>query len=169
MPGRRQKNPAALANTRGGRGRGLEVVARDERIAPRPPAGIGAYARKVWREYWGTWVADAVNYEAHGERLRHWIKCVDEREKLTAIVQAEPLVEGSQGQPVRNPLRYDIKDLNREIEKAEEAFGMTPLATWRMQLTSTEAQRSAHDLRRELMKPVREEQLAEVIDLDELE
>lgn len=168
MAGVRQKSPALLQNQRGGRGRVFEVVTRGTRKAPPAPKGITPQARKVWREFWSTWISDAVNYEAHGERLRWWIHCVDERWRLEKLVTATPLVKGSHGQLMLNPLQRRIDRLTRDIERAEEAYGMTPLATWRMQLTATEAKRSANDLRRELMTPVSRTDDG-VIDLDALE
>lgn len=161
-----------LVNQRGGRGRQFEVIAPPERQVPRVPTGLSPYGRKVWRDFWNNWVADAVNYEAHGERLRWWIHCVDERQKLEVIVARTPLVKGSHGQLMLNPLHRRIDRLTRDIERAEDAFGMTPQATFRLQLTSTEARRSANDLRRELMNAVSEEQQltgGEIIDLDALE
>ncbi len=164
MAGVRQKKPAHLANTRGGRGRALAVVERPERRPPVAPKGLSPYARRVWRGFFTDWVSDAIDYAADGERLRWWIHCVDERQKLEAIVVNAPLVKGSHGQLMLNPLHRRIDRLTRDIERAEEAFGMTALSRFRLQLTATEAKRSANDLRRELMRPV--EDSAEVIDLD---
>lgn len=162
MAAQRQKSPTLLVNTRGNRGRSFEVVARPERTVPRPPVKLGAYARKVWREFFENWVADAVQWHSHRVRLEFWIRCVDERERLWPMVVAAPLVKGSHGQLMVNPLQRRIRELTRDIERAEEAYGMTPLATWRMQLTATEAQRSANDLRRELLQVVEEPELRAV-------
>lgn len=152
MAGVRQKPPGLLAYQRGGRGRSLTVVARAERKPPPTPKGMSPHARKVWRDFFTDWVSDAVNYAADGERLRWWIHCVDEREKLEVIVVNAPLVKGSHGQLMLNPLHRRIDRLTRDIERAEEAFGMTPLSRFRLQLTATEAKRSANDLRREIMR-----------------
>lgn len=169
MAGQRQKVPALLANDRGGRGRGLTVVARGERPVPRPPAGLGTYARKAWREFFSDWVSDAVVMSADGERLRWWIHCVDERQKLEATLAKAPLVKGSHGQLMLNPLQRRVDRLTRDIERAEEAFGMTALSRFRLQLTATEARRSARDLRRELMQGAEQGEAMEIIDLDALE
>jgi hypothetical protein len=164
MAGQRQKDPSLLVNRRGGRGTTFDVVVNPDRVAPKPPPGLTIYSRRVWRDFWSSWVSDAVDMEAHGERLRHWIRCVDERARLWPLVVQEPLVLGSKGQPVLNPLVARIRELTRDIERAEDSYGMTPLAKFRMALTATDAQRSANDLRRELV-----EQVADVIDLDALE
>jgi hypothetical protein len=167
MAGQRQKSPGLLADHRRGRGRTFEVVPQPQRIVPAAPETVGEYARGVWDAFFASWVASAVNYDAHGERLRHWIRCVDERERLWPLLVSAPLVKGSHGQLMVNPLMRRVRELTRDIERAEEAYGMTPLATWRMQLTATEAKRSANDLRWELMRPV-EGPDDDVIDLEDL-
>ena len=164
MAGQRQKAPADLAFKRATRGRVFEVEAKPGKAVPPAPEGLSEYAREVWRGYWASWVSDAVVYEAHAQRLLHWIRCVDERHKLWPQLTAAPVVTGAKGQPVLNPLSRRVRELTHDIERAEEAFGMTPLASWRMQLTSTTAQRSAIDLRRELVQ----ERPQKVINLDEL-
>ncbi len=161
----RQKAPGLLVNRRGGRGRGLTVVAREQRVAPRPPPGLSPYARRVWREFFGDWVADAVVWSADGERLRWWIQCVAERQRLAEILRKAPLVRGATGALIPNPVARLVRELTRDIERTEEAFGMTPTSRFRLQLLSTESQRSANDLRRELMREI---PAGEVIDLEEL-
>lgn len=169
MAGRRQKDPALLVNQRGGRARKFEVIPADgERLVPDPPAEIGAHARAVWDRYWRSWVSGAVHVDAHGERLRHWIRCVDERDRLWPMVVKAPIIESAKGRPMVNPLVQRIRELTRDIERAEEHYGMTPLSSWRMQLTASEASRSANDLRRELLEAPAPRSRAKVIDLNEL-
>lgn len=169
MAGRRQKDPALLVNQRGGRARKFEVIPADgERLVPPAPAEIGDHARSVWLSFWGSWVSSAVQWEAHAERLRHWIRCVDERDRLWPLVVREPLITSAKGRPMVNPLVQRIRELTRDIERAEEHYGMTPLSSWRMQLTASEASRSANDLRRELLEAPAPRSRAKVIDLNEL-
>lgn len=171
MAGQRRKAPDLLTNTRGGRGRALTVAPKEgPRIIPRPPAGIGPAARATWRRFFQTWVSDTVIWEADGDALQQWILNVDERNKLREMARIAPLIKGSHGQLMQNPLRRTIRELNKEIQTAREHFGMTALARWRLQLTASEATRSQHELRRSLMRPVPEaEQAGGIIDLDGLE
>lgn len=90
---------------------------------------------------------------ADGERLRWWIQSVDLREQLRQQVARVPAFKGKSGQIIVNPLWRVIDLLTRDIERTEEAFGMTAISRFRLQLTATEAKRSANDLRRELMLP----------------
>jgi phage terminase small subunit len=87
-----------------------------------------------------------VDLDAEGEALRHRILCVDEREKLRAATVRAPLVKGSHEQLILNPLVRRIRELNREIARAEEHFGMTPLARLRLGVTFLQEQSAKEDL-----------------------
>ncbi len=57
-----------------------------------------------------------------------------------------PLVKGSHEQVMLNPLFRRLRDLNREIARAEEHFGMTPLARLRLGVTYLREQAAKEDL-----------------------
>ena len=133
MAGARQKDPALLANRRGGRGRGLTVLARpDAFIAPVAPDDMGAVGKAAWESFWRSDVSAAVDLEADRPDLEDWARCIDERNRLQKIVRASPLVEGSHGQLRRNPLTIDVKDLSERIQKYSDRFGMNPAARFRL-------------------------------------
>ena len=82
----------------------------------------------------------AVDPEADYEALRHWILAVDEREKLSEMGVAQPLMPGARHsaatpQFILNPLFRRISELTDEIRRTEDAFGMNPLSRFRLQLT----------------------------------
>lgn len=166
MANQRQKDPALLVNRRGGRGRQWQIAPLAEGMVPEPPAGIGAAARRVWDRYMRSWVAGAVQADADLDALEQWILNVDEREKTRVAIRREPLVPGSRGNLVPNPLYKRITQLNREIQQAREHFGMTPLSRWRLQLMASEAGRSQHALTRALRHTENAEGTPTVIDLD---
>ena len=153
MAGTRQKAPELLTNRRAGRGRGLVTVSSaGERRQPSAPPGLRAHARGVWRRYWASPVSLAVDFDADYEALRHWILAVDEREKLSELTLAQPLIPGSRHTRetphfMLNPLFRRISELTDDIRRGQEAFGMTPLSRWRLQLTYAEAGKSLADLR----------------------
>lgn len=167
MAGQRQKAPALLANTRGGRGRGLVVVPKTVERVPPVPAGITSHGRKVWRRFWSSKVASAVDLDADMERLHHWIRCVDERAKLWPLLSASPLIQGSHRQLMVNPLMRRVRELTRDIERAEEAFGMTPLSRFRLQLTYADAGIGLDQLRRRMQESPAIDDIP-VVDLDDL-
>lgn len=167
MANARQKDPALLANRRGGRGRGLEVVARGpEFIAPKPPPGMRAMGRAAWQAFWQSDVSAAVDMNADGVELAHWARCVDERDHLWRIVQKAPLIKGSHGQLMTNPLVRRIRELTADIDRVSDRFGMSPLSRFRLQFTVSEAGKSANELLRMLSESASD--LGDVIDMDEL-
>lgn len=128
----RQKPIAALAFKRGGRGV-VPIIPAPPRDIPEPPDDVSPYAVQVWEEFWQTDVAGAVNLKRDGERLRHWIRCVSERDRLWPLWVRQPLMEGRKAGLIGNPLWRMIKDLTADIDRCEAVFGMTPL--YKMRLT----------------------------------
>lgn len=154
MAGKRQKPPSELVYRRGGRVKALVPVTAAN-LAPRLPDDLGDHAAAVWTAFWASKVSGAVDLDADGEALRHWILCVDEREKLRVATSRAPVVKGSHEQLMLNPLFRRIRELNREVARAEEHFGMTPLARLRLGVTYLQEQAAKEDLeaRRERRRP----------------
>ncbi|MBE7518493.1 MAG: hypothetical protein HS107_04525 [Thermoflexaceae bacterium] len=115
-------------------------------LTPWSPDGLGDHAVAVWTAFWASRVSGAVDLGADGEALRHWILCVDERQKLRAATLRAPLVKGSHEQLMLNPLFRRTRDLGRDIARAEEHFGMTPLARLRLGVTFLQEQAAKEDL-----------------------
>ncbi len=186
MAGARQKAPALLANNRGGRGRGLVVSTRgDTWRAPSLPHIISTplvdpvqarfqpaalrQTRKVWRDWWAAQPSQAVDMLSDMAALDMWIICIFRRELYTQVVIAQPLVKGSNGQAMINPLERTIDKLSQRIERAEMHFGMTPLARFRLQLEYSDADHAAEKMAKRWQRREREEQAAveaDIIDLD---
>jgi hypothetical protein len=166
MVNQRQKAPELLANRRGGRGRGLSVVARDEAFKPpKPPPGLHAYTKGLWNEFWTTDVSAAIKTGADRRDIETWARNVDEYHRLWPIVVKAPLIKGAT-QLVMNPLARRLALLSKDIQWASDHFGMNPLGRFRLQLTVSEAGKSANELLRMLSEGIDER---DVIDLDELE
>lgn len=171
--GVRQKAPALLANRRGGRGRGLEVVVPEERDIPRmpsAPAGVrwGRRTRALWRTFWQSPVSLAVDPNADAERLFRWMEAIDERDRLLADVRRDgyaptrrvvaefeddekrviEVVEGA------HPHLAYIKHLDREIARLSEHFGATPLSRFRLQLTFAVKEQAGRRLQRERKRDI---------------
>lgn len=174
MAGVRRVAPENLAFKRGGRGRTLTVAAPSERLVPPAPRGIGKVARQVWQDFWRSPVSAAVDLDADQYAVRRWILAIDEREELLAEVRTQRVVTGSKGQLVLNPLYRRIDELTREIEKAEERFGITPQSRFRLQINVVDLdekrQRLEDTKRREEQAPEEATNVieGEVVDLDAL-
>lgn len=167
MPGARQKDPALLANRRAGRGRGLTVLAREEAfIAPAPPPGLLAAGKNAWEDFWRSDVSAAVDISADRVDLEHWARCIDQRERFRKIADKAPLIKGSHGQLMLNPLHRRIRDLGDEIQRLSDRFGMNPAARFRLQFTVSEAGKSANELLKMLTESSVD--MPDVIDLDDL-
>lgn len=140
MAGKPQKAAAALQNKWGGRvqrrGAELRPVTEEPRPVPRCPSGLHEKAQPIWHGFWVSAAGATTSIEAHGATLKHWIGCVSERFHTLEAIAKEPTVKGSMDQDTMNPLLSYLKELERKIEKYEEAFGMTPLAAMRLNIAS---------------------------------
>lgn len=113
----------------------------------------------------------AVDLDADSEALRQWIMAVDEREKLSEIAVAQPLIHGARHTKehphlVLNPLFRRITALTDEIRRSQEAFGMTPLSRFRLQITYAEAGHSLTDLRKRAAFESRDRPM--ILDMEDL-
>lgn len=154
MPGARQKPAAALAYKRGGRGV-VAVLPQIRAVVPEPPEDLGEYAIQVWNDFFQTEVSGAVNMRRDGERVRHWIRCVDARERLWGEWLTSPLL--FDGESVKgHPLFSQLMRLSAEIEKAEVKLGATPLDFMRLTGSLDQAEKAEIGIkaRREGRKPV---------------
>ena len=135
----------------------IAVLSPDqEPVIPEPPEGLSTVALEAWESFFRSPVAKTVTMDAHGPRIRHWAQCLDQRERLWGMWKNQPLIRGSHGQLMTNPLWRTIRDLNEEIARAEEVFGMTPLAQLRLGVTFLQERTLAASLKvsREGRRPV---------------
>ena len=141
-----------------------------DRPPPATPKGLQPGAQRRWRKLWVSPVAGLIDLDADGEALERWIHCVSERERLQSLADKTPLVTGSTGQLVANPLYGVIRGLSREIARLEDHFGLTPLGRMRLGFVQTQVDRGRADLLRRLDAIGERRHLhdAQVIDLDGL-
>lgn len=138
MANQRQKPVDSLVFRRGGRGGQAITLTRAAGhavVVPDPPKGLTYAARAAWHAFWRSEVAALVSVEADMAALCRWIACLSERERIEKRLVAEPLVPGSMGQDVLNPLASYSEKLGREIRHYEDRFGMTPLGRMRLGVT----------------------------------
>ncbi len=147
MAGKRQRSSDQLVDRRPQRARPLTVVASIDAFPPEAPPDIADEAVLIWNEFWSSPLAGAVTWSAHREALEHWIRCVSQRHKLWEAWTKQPLIRGSHEQWMTNPLYRQIRSLNEEIHRAEEQFGMTPLAQLRLGVTFLQERSLASNLK----------------------
>lgn len=127
----------------------LNVMPGGQPPGPPPPMPTGIRRRRskrIWENFWGSELRRVVNETTDLPRLERWITAVDELDRVQATLRKARLVRGSTGQPVLNPLASYANDLERTIEKAEEAFGMTPKHRLGLGLDVANLARTAADL-----------------------
>ncbi|HET8627392.1 MAG TPA: P27 family phage terminase small subunit [Thermomicrobiales bacterium] len=168
VAGKRQKAPSRLVGHR--QAAPLTVVTPG--LAPAPPAppkGLTKTARLAWESFFASPIAAAVDIRTDGPALLRWAKALGRHERVARDFAKQPTVAGSTGQTVLNPLHGELVRLTREIERAEEHFGMTPLARMRLGVAIGEARATLADLQASLAGPAAgAPDDAAVIDLDEL-
>ncbi len=125
----RTKKPAgSTVDKRNGRRADLSVVIGDRLPAPE---GLSEPANELWDAYWADPVATVQTAVDRG-LLYRWITEYDRYLRMTAEADLEPLVAGSTGQSVENPLyRIAYRALDA-AEKCERQLGVGPL--WRSNL-----------------------------------
>lgn len=142
-PGRRQRR-----NTKGLKvGGGRLLLAGD---IPSPPTGLLKATREQWRKYWESPVAEAVDRSSDMPAVERLFQLCDERLRAYRGYRKERLVEGSQGQPVLNPLASVIQKCDQEIRALEDRLGLNPKARLQLGITMTEAKRTLEDMNRDL-------------------
>ena len=166
MAAKRQKPPEMLQG-KGSRFAGstsLAVVRDEQRPVPITPPALRKAAKDAWTAFWRSPMASLVQDESDMDALRDWAWCVSERDRLQGMVKKTPLVKGSTGQLVTNPLSKLVSDYTRRISQYREQFGMTPLSRMRLGIAVGEA----HDILSELTASLGGDE-AETFDLAEFD
>jgi P27 family predicted phage terminase small subunit len=113
---------------------------------PKAPARWLTSTRSEWTDLWGSPLAQAFDRTTDEPSLRRLFELRDTRERYARATRRNPLVEGSQGQPVANPLGRLLSGLDAEIRQLEDRFGMSALARFRLGISYGEARRSLAEL-----------------------
>ena len=109
------------------------------------PEGLSAEAGVLWEAYWRD-AASAVQTPADRGVLVRWITEYDRYLRLIAEADLSPLVRGSQGQDVANPL-YKIADRAlAAAERCEKQLGVGALNRSSLGIAVISEQRSLADM-----------------------
>lgn len=95
--------------------------------APRPPKGLGATGRRVWRGVFAPHT-DGARLELRPVELpllAEFCRLADDVERLRVELEGAPwTVEGSQGQPVANPLRGELHRCTQRMESLGKTLAL---------------------------------------------
>lgn len=123
---------------------------QEQRPVPKPPVGLLASSRRIWRELFASPVARAIDLRADLFKLQRWIQAVDEYQRVSEVFRKARLVKGSTGQPVLNPLGTYLVNLESQITRMETEFGVGPLSRMRLGIATGQAALTADELNRRL-------------------
>lgn len=142
------------------------VVVKDSTPAPAPQRQWYAATKTSWSTFWGSQLAGLVQRDTDLPALERLWSLYDERERAYRSAQKGRLVEGSQGQPVINPLVTYMTTLDKEIRALEDRFGLTPMARLKLGVKFGEAARSLADLNEDLERDDDEDPRLSAVDVE---
>lgn len=123
----RTKKPAGQAvDRRNGRRADLGVVPGGEVAKPEPPVDLCDEARVQWDAYWESAAAGVQTAADRGVVLR-WIDAADRYLRTLGQADKRPIVKGSTGQPIENPLYKIAAAALATVERAEKQLGIGAL------------------------------------------
>ena len=111
---------------------------------PAPPPGLLGVTKKAWQAFWAAPTA-ALVVDSDRTALDRLFSLYDEHTRLWRAARRRRLVDGSQGQPVLNPLYRQADTLRAEILALEDRFGLSPMARLKLGAALGEARRSLAD------------------------
>lgn len=139
----RTKKPAGMAvDRRNGRHADLTVLG-GQRFDP--PGNLCPEAAEAWEDYWADAVAQ-VHTRVDRSILIRWVTEMDRYHRLLAQADASPIVDGSQGQPVENPLYKIAYAALAEVRYVERQMGMGALNRSALGIAVISERRSLADM-----------------------
>lgn len=145
MPKGRPRKPAG--QQQGHRAASIVRLRKDAPEVPEPPAGLLAATVAKWVAYWASRVSAAAE-QVDRPALERLFRYYDDWERCMGIYREAPVVEGSMGQPVVNPMGVRALALEEKIRGLEAALGLTPYDRQRLGIAIGQAQLTAAELNR---------------------
>jgi hypothetical protein len=134
----------------------LEVAPHVSMILPDPPPDLGKEAVEAWYSYWSDSRSNAAE-TADKSVITRWVSELNRYHISVRAADNEPLVEGSQGQQVENPLYKIAYRAQASANGYEQQLGIGALNAMKLGIAKGDAVRSLSDLNRD----------AEVVDGDD--
>ena len=123
----------------------LPQIPVSEASIPVAPAHLSERWKSSWAVFWSSPFSQLVAPAQHPavERL---FGLYDERERMDAFIRQEPMLAGSQGQPVVNPMYRQRTAADAEIRQLEDRLGLNPRSGLQLGIQFSEAARSLEEL-----------------------
>ncbi|MEK9723682.1 MAG: hypothetical protein VW405_09400 [Rhodospirillaceae bacterium] len=103
-----------------------------------------------WRAWWGSEVARLIEPESETPIVRRLFDLLDQAARFEAAGRLEPMVEGSTGQLVINPLLKHAQGLRDEARRDESVLGRGPKRRLDLGIKFGDAARSLDEINRRL-------------------
>jgi hypothetical protein len=129
------------------------VVGRITPSGPPPPDGIRGYLAETWEEYWGSPLASVGDEHTKRAAVTRLWQMYDLRDKHYEAYRAAPLVDGSQGQKVLNPLGRQLNTLETQITALEDRLGLNPKAQIALGISWAQGQQQLANLANQVFHP----------------
>lgn len=128
-----------------------------------PAAGEGWSGETVaeWDAWWASDVARMIDVASEAPIVFRCFDLLDQAARFEAVGRSEPLVEGSTGQMVINPLLKHAQGLRDEARRDEAVLGRGPKRRLDLGIKFGDAARSLDDVNRRLSAANRNEGASE--------
>ena len=120
-------------------------VAKAKKI-PAPPEKLLKVNRESWKRYWNSQLAQVVEPDTDLPAITRLWTIYDLRERAHRAYRRQPMIEGSEGQPVENPAGRAMRSYDAEIRQMEDGLGMTPRARLQLGITFGSAVKPMEEL-----------------------
>lgn len=118
--------------------------------APEPDEAWSDATVAEWRAWWASDVARLIEPDSEGPIVRRLFDLLDQAARFEAEGRKSPLVEGSTGQMVINPLLKHAQGLRDEARRDESVLGRGPKRRLDLGIKFGDAARSLDDINRRL-------------------
>lgn len=123
MPAPRKGSTQSKSNGTAARLSVVKVTEIEPPKSPAPPDGLLPESIEAWDAVW--LMPQAASFDgAHRVVVRRWIKAYDAWARALPVCESNPLVTGSTGQVVANPLMHWVASRETEMEKCERQLGV---------------------------------------------
>jgi hypothetical protein len=135
----------------------LDLTERLEVAAyPPPPKGIRAELVQTWADYWASPLANATDQASKLHAVTRLWELYDLRDRLHTAFAKQPMVMGSQGQQVLNPIGRQLNSMESQIIQLEDRLGLNPRSQLTLGVTWAAGQNQLADLAERYAAPMPE-------------